>query len=118
MIICDGFGHLYTTDDIAALHRFALSKLSLKESWNHCSRWFPHWDLTTAGKRGTAWRLGAHHPKSHQENSDLIGVAEAYAKTLGEALTKNLYASRGLHGQGILRVNYTALFAALPGTVQ
>ena len=115
MIVLDSFGHLYTTDDIYELVHFATEKLKLHLEWNHCSRWFPHWDLTTTTMRSKGYALGAHKPSGHAENASLIKEAEDYAKGLlaTQQWTSVLYLDKGLYGQRIHRVDYPKLFEIL-----
>jgi len=114
MIICDYFGHLYTTDDLLGLYNFAVHDLRLKPEWNHYSRYFPHWDLTTDRKRKQAWSLGAHRP-TNIENAALIREAESYARSAlpVPAPAGIVYESKGLYKQSIKRINWDILMPLL-----
>lgn len=111
MIFLDKMGHLYSDESWQELYDFAVKKLKLKSNWNHYSRNFLHFDLTTAGKRNQALALGAKREEDELDVSALL----MRTKTMNiNSLEKNRHLEfwfpcRGLYGQKILRVDFALL---------
>lgn len=109
MILLDTMGHLYSDESLQELYDFAVKKLNLNPKWNHYSRHFPHFDLTTASKKRMAKQLGAKEVDAVRDPH--------YAKAIGvfkEFYERNQhlqfwYKCKGLYNQEILRIDFEKL---------
>jgi hypothetical protein len=107
MIYIDTMGHLFSDESIEELFDFAVNKLGLKPEWNHYSRNFPHFDLTTNRKKKQAKDLGAKFDDDTTTNSMIL-----YKKVFNLYKEKGplpYYESKGLVGQKIYRVDFKKL---------
>ena len=112
MIYLDNWGHLFSDESWQELYDFAVKKLKLKPEWNHYSRYFLHFDLTTKNKNEMALRLGAL-----MESEEKAKRREIFKRTQLMNLEahreyghiKYWYESKGLHGQKILRVDFAKI---------
>ena len=110
MIIVDSMGHLYSDESLQELYDFAVKKLKLKPEWNHYSRHFPHFDLTTKRKISQAVSLGALYVDARDDIERYRKVRELYSKFLTDNQHLNFwYESKGLVGQKILRIDFKKL---------
>lgn len=104
-------GHLYSTTSIKELYNFSL-KLGLKLHWNHYSRNFPHFGLTTKAKKLQAQKLGAILVDC-KKDFDLVKQCQGWAKIMfqEESARQNVfyYKSKGLMGQEILRIDFNKI---------
>lgn len=104
MIYLDFAGHCFSDTSIEELYDFGVNKLNLKPHWNHYSRHFPHFDLTTKAKKKLAIKLGAIYLKDFQEWKPVVAkTKEAFQTDLPKYLCK------GLYGQTIYRVDFKEL---------
>lgn len=109
MIILDNMGHLYSNENLQELYDFAVKKLKLKPEWNHYSRHFPHFDLTTKRKKDLAISLGAKLVDAVKDPQYDI-ARKIYFKFYQENKHLNYwYEDTGLFGQRILRINFKKL---------
>lgn len=111
MIYLDEMGHLYSNNSIQELYDFAVKKLKLKPQWNHYSRWFLHFDLTTKNKQRIAFNMGAIKEPTRKLTVDTYRDTRLYYRQFhkkNEHL-KYWYECKGLYKQRILRVNFKIL---------
>lgn len=108
MIYVDGMGHCFSDTSLEELYDFGVNKLKLKPEWNHYSRHFPHFDLTTAKKKNLALALGATLLSSAREALPVIKKAEEVYKAIYPIPHVD---GKGLYGQAILRVDFKKYFA-------
>lgn len=104
MIYLDFAGHCFSDTSIEELYEFAVHKLNLNPQWNHYSRFFPHFDLTTKAKQKLAIKLGAIYLKDYQEWKPVV---ERTKQNFQNDLPK--YRCKGLYGQAIYRVDFKQL---------
>ena len=113
MIILDSMSHLYSTKDLQELYDFAVKKLKLKPEWNHYSRHFPHFDLTTHKKKSLAIEHGAIFIDAREDIEQVRLTRKVFAELYQEKWInqkiKYFYESKGLYGQAILRIDFKLL---------
>ncbi len=110
MIILDSMGHLYSDTSIQELYDFAVKKLKLKPQWNHYSRHFPHFDLTTKHKKDLAINLGALYVDARDDIYRHKRAQQIYKNFYEENKDKKYwYECKGLMGQKILRIDFNKL---------
>ena len=109
MIYIDRFGHLFSDSSIEELYDFAVNKLGLKPWWNHYSRNFPHFDLTTKGKITQAVKLGAVYLEDTRKIVEIYNKVKPLYPSSGENSLPYMK-GKGLHGQAILRVDFKIYF--------
>ena len=113
MILVDSMGHLYSTESIEELYDFAVNKMKLKPQWNHYSRHFPHFDLTTKNKINQSIKLGARLVDARDDKEEYdkcrAWARKMYQEEWEEKENKYFYESKGLVGQKILRIDFNKL---------
>lgn len=105
MIYLDGLGHLFSDVSVVELYEFAVKKLKMKSTWNHYSRNFPHFDITTDGMRRKAVALGAREIDLRHSLVLIKKVKSIYTDS-----DFPLYESIGLVNQKIYRIDYSKYF--------
>jgi hypothetical protein len=116
MIILDSMGHLYSDESLQELYDFAVKKLKMNPKWNHYSRHFPHFDLTTANKKKQAISLGA---KLVDARDDIVGKDGISRYKIAKKVFKEFYIENkhlvywyyctGLYKQKIMRIDFEKL---------
>lgn len=110
MIYLDTMGHLYSDESLQELYDFAVKKLYLKPQWNHYSRLFPHFDLTTSKKKSKAVKLGAIKVDARDDKEQYDRCRTWCAKFHEENEHLNYwYECKGLANQKILRIDFAKL---------
>ena len=111
MIILDSMGHLYSTESLKELYLFA-KKMGLNLRWNHYSRHFPHFDLTTYNKKREAIRQGAKYVDARID-FHYVEQCRSWSRAMydAEKVNNNLfyYEDYGLMKQRILRLDFNKL---------
>lgn len=109
MILLDTMGHLYSDESLQELYNFAVKGLKLKPEWNHYSRHFPHFDLTTKRKKDQALKLGAKLVDAVRD-PHYDKAKKVYKQFLEDnQQLEYWYKCKGLHGQEILRIDFKKL---------
>lgn len=106
MIYLDFSGHLFSDSSLEELYDFAVLKLKMNPRWNHYSRFFPHFDLTTKGKKQLALKMGATYLSDYKSWAPVIAATK---QTFQLDLPK--YQCKGLLGQDIFRVDFEQYFS-------
>lgn len=109
MIYLDNMGHLWSNESFQELYDFGVGKLGLNPEWNHYSRWFPHFDLTTKNMKNRAKLLGATLVDARDRDS--FDSARRVFRDFHENYDgpEYWYECKGLYGQKILRVDFGVL---------
>lgn len=113
MIYLDSMGHLYSTESLQELYDFAVKKLKLKPNWNHYSRHFPHFDLTTKAKQKQAIKLGAIFVDAREDIEQVKSTRQTFKLFYEEKYVKDgikyFYECEGLYKQKILRIDFDVI---------
>ena len=108
-VYIDSWGHLFSDQNISELWSVA-KRIGMKAEWNHYSKGFPHFDLTTEGKKMLAVAHGAkslsvRDPAWRSITEDMMRVTFNRVWHDAHAVC---FADKGLVGQGILRLDIPA----------
>lgn len=108
MIYLDNYGHLFSDESFQELYDFGVKKLKLKPTWNHYSKHFPHFDLTTKRKKELALKNGAVLIENNRDLVELFRKVRDRFKIFYDKYKEEeyYYEAKGLVGQKILRVNF------------
>lgn len=113
MIYLDYLGHLFSDESVDELYNFAVTRLGLKPEWNHYSRNFPHFDLTTETKKKQAIKLGAIYIDDSRTLIGIFNKIKTTYPTSGDGALPFIK-GKGLRNQDILRVDFKTYFERNP----
>ena len=111
-VYIDSWGHLFSDQSVRELWSVA-SRIGMRAEWNHYSKGFPHFDLTTEGKKMLAVAHGAKHlsVRDAEWRITVDGMMRATFNRTWHERCAVCQTGTGLVGQKILRLDITATIA-------